>query len=128
MRPSAKVFLWRDSVAAGDDVDAPHEMALDLPPGSTVGALCSRLVTLDYLPSVSGGRATWILEGTRALAVFAQQWASPKFLLAEDMPIAALLKPKGAPHLEFLYWCQVDPELVHRNLLSGLPLPGKYSA
>jgi hypothetical protein len=84
---TTKLILWRDSVCAGDDCDAPHELALAVGADS-LGSFIKRLLAADYLPSISGGNATWILKTERhtdrALAVIAQQWAEPRFVVAAD--------------------------------------------
>ena len=79
---TTQLILWRDSVCAGDDCDAPHELALAVGADS-LGSFIKRFLAAGYLPSISGGNATWILKTERhtdrALAVIAQQWAEPGF-------------------------------------------------
>jgi hypothetical protein len=128
MPPSAYISLWRDSVAAGDDVDAPHETTIKVEAAATIGDLCILMSTLNYLPTIAGGRATWILNGKSPIAVFAQQWVLPKLVVAGDRPIGDFIHKAGSPQLNLHYWCQVDPELVHRNLSLGLPLPDRHSS
>jgi len=121
-----ELIVWRDSVCAGDDCDAPHELALSLPRESTLRQAAAQLLDVRYLASISGGKATWFLEGKRPLFVFAQQWTQPRFLLPPDSRVASFMLPDGKPHLQFRYWCQVDPDRVFDCLKDGKPLPDKY--
>jgi len=118
-----RLVIWRDSVCAGDDVDAPHELSLTFPSDASLQNLADLLLAQRYLASISGGQATWILESTRPLAVFAQQWPHPRFLMAPDTPLTSLVDPEALPHLQFRYQCQADPEQVFNCLTKGLPLP-----
>ena len=121
------LVIWRDSVAAGDDADAPHEWLLSATPDASVAEVVERITSARYLASISGGEATWILEGDRPLAVVAQQWTEPRFLVDPALPVADLVNPSALPHLQARYWCQVSPDLVLDCLRTGRPLPDKYS-
>ena len=126
MSSDLQITIWRDSVCAGDDADAPHEVRLVLPREVSVGSLADRIIERRYLASVAGDRATWILNGRRPLAVFAQQWLQPRFLISPESLLAPLIDLTTSPHLQFRYWCQVDPDRVFDCLLHGKPLPDKY--
>ena len=65
------LIVWRDSVCAGDDCDAPHELKLTVR-DDTLHDVVNELMRKRYLASVEGGKATWILEANRPLAVVAQ--------------------------------------------------------
>ena len=121
------IVVWRDSVAMGDDADAPHELALPLPSDSSLAVVVDALLRARYLASIAGGRATWIVEGERALAVLAQQWDAPRWLVAPETAVSTVTRPAGRPHLELRYWCQADPERVYACLRAGEPLPDRYS-
>lgn len=58
-RPKIKIILTRDSVAAGDDCDAPHKKILTihsfLDPHIFV-----REISSNYLPSVAGIGHSWL--------------------------------------------------------------------
>ena len=124
MDHSLSLIAWRDSVCAGDDCDAPHELSISVPRDVSVLQVAERFG--GYLPSIQGGKATWILEGRRPLAVFAQQWSEPRFLVAPESPFVSLVDLDATPHLQFRYWCQVDPERVFDCLRRGQQLPDKY--
>jgi len=114
-------------VHAGDDIDAPHEIRLPITDDESLESVISRVVSTNYLASISGGKATWIVEsGSRPLAVVAQQWPMARLLVGADYGLAALLNSNTACHLNFRYWCQVDPDQVFECLQHGRPLPNRY--
>ena len=59
-----KIELTRDSVAAGDDCDAPHERTVVIEPAENNNELVEQLIR-GYLPSVNGVGHSWtvILNG-----------------------------------------------------------------
>jgi hypothetical protein len=127
MQNASLLVIWRDSVCAGDDVDGRHELTLSLPLDASLRQLTEQLLNRRYLAFISGGQATWIFEGGCPLAVFAQQWIQPRFLVSPDLPFSSFIKPDSQPHFNFRYWCQVDPDRVFDCLQRGEPLPDKYA-
>lgn len=72
------LVVWRDSVAAGDDIDAPHEIKIPVEEGASVADVVAKVISTRYLPRISGGRATWIVEASsQPIAVLAQQCKPP---------------------------------------------------
>ena len=126
MPQSMSVIIWRDSVAMGDDADAPHEWAVPLPADATVASLVTKILRKGYLAEIAGGLATWIVEGSQPVAVLAQQWSEPRWLVDSGMPVAALRRKAGRANFEIRYWCQVAPERVYACLREGKPLPDRY--
>jgi hypothetical protein len=108
-----KINIERDSVCAGDDVDAPHAKSLELPSPGSLGQLVAAVRLVNYLPSIQGGQATWILRlGGQAVAVLAQQWVEPKYLVDSSIPVDSLIKPDLSEI--FIEYCeQEDPQLVY---------------
>jgi hypothetical protein len=92
------LIVWRDSVCAGDDCDAPHERAFSIPGASTLGQAAAQLLGSSYLASISGGKATW-------------------FYLAWTKELQNLQQPVG----EFI--SKVLPQLVGELAGSNLPQP-----
>jgi hypothetical protein len=121
------LVVWRDSVAAGDDADAPHEWLLRVESDASVADVVQQIATARYLASISGGEATWIIQGDQPLAVVAQQWTEPRFVVDSEMPIRDVLNPSARPHVQARYWCQVSPDRVLDCLRTGQPLPDKSS-
>lgn len=120
------VVIWRDSVAMGDDADAPHEWAAPVAADASIGAVVAAMLRASYLASIAGGHATWIVEGVEPLAVVAQQWSVPRWLVPPELPAATLARPDQRPGLQIRYWCQVDPNRVFACLRTGAPLPDRY--
>ena len=73
-----KAYFTRDSVSAGDDVDAPHPREIRLTGDVTVERLVREVVSAADLPRIAGGRATWCVSSGVPLAVVAQQWSEPR--------------------------------------------------
>lgn len=117
----------RDSVCAGDDIDAPHSMQLSVGADETLAKLLSRIVGMPYLASIFGGKATWIVESAIPLAVVAQQWDRPAYLVDPAVRIVDCVSFDIPRPLFFRYWCRVDPAVVLACLKAGRPLPDKYS-
>ena len=124
-----QLLVWRDSVCMADDIDAPHELTLSVGSDESLRGVVRRFGT-NYLASIAGGRATWILETGerkgRPLAVLAQQWWRAQFLVEPDAAVSAYIQQDVRPHLYLRYWCQVDPEKVFGCLQRGEPLPDRY--
>jgi hypothetical protein len=119
--------IRRDSVCLADDVDAPHEVKLAIEGDASLWSVAERVLQMRYLPGIAGGRATWILEsGSRALAVFAQHWSRPRFLVSPDRAVLSYIDREAKSHLNLRYWRQADPEDVYEALRTGGPLPDRY--
>jgi hypothetical protein len=105
-----KAYVTRDSVAAGDDVDAPHARTLELPDVGDVRALVTAVKGGYPLPGISGGKATWVLSSGTPLAVVAQQWARHRLVCWKAMRISELDVNAGVLGLHFSYLAQIPPE------------------
>ena len=107
-----KLYLTRDSVHAGDDGDAPHERTLDVPDRSPLDRVLGAVLAARYLPSISGGRATWSVASNIPLAVVAEQWPAPRLLFLTESQVRGLDWHGDTLRLQFNYHAQADPELV----------------
>lgn len=118
-----KITVDRTSVAAGDDA-VPHVMTIDVPPSRPLAEVVTDLVAKHYLASIAGGRATWILVSgdRRPLAVLAQQWPEPRYLVDPGRPISSFGTANGVSLL-FRYWLQHDPDFVFAELAAGREPP-----
>lgn len=105
-------YFTRDSVAAGDDADAPHARDIYVPDDVTVIDLVQLVWREGRLPSISGGQATWALTSIVPLAVGAQQWPEPRVLRSFAPGWAELDVKGGTVRLHFSYFAQRDPEVV----------------
>jgi len=110
------VRVDRDSVAMGDDIH-PHDETIELPDGTPLADVVADLLERRFLASIAGGRATWILVADRPLAVVAQQWDEPRFLVDGSRPIRSF--GAGDVSLRFRYWKQHDPDAVFAELAAG---------
>ena len=78
------VPIDRDSVHAGDDLES-HAMSITLNPLATLRTLIEVIQDMDYLPRISGGKATWVVYSSgKPLGVFAQQWSEPKLTVPPE--------------------------------------------
>jgi len=116
-----KLYVTRDSVAAGDDLHAPHRVEMDGPTQEDVEAAIARVLAAGYLPRISGDKATWSVTSNRVLAVVAQEWRAPKLLWSFDQSYRGLDTANGRLRLHFNYHAQHDPDVV-LELLSQLRL------
>lgn len=106
------IYLTRDSVAMGDDIDAPHAYELSVPVGCTLAQALQYVLNRPYLASIAGGKATWVaLLQQKPVAVLAQQWTQPVLLGPDHM------LPSGLEvQLHFRYYTQQEPEAVLAEL------------
>ncbi len=118
----------RGTVHASDD--APSKQ-ISVAPGTTVRAMVATAIADAYLPSITGGKATWIVESSgagrgaetpnacgtalRPIAVCAQQWTEVKFLIDADVLVGTHFG-ETLPLLNLRYRCQAEPETVLREL------------
>jgi hypothetical protein len=123
---SENIILWRDSVAAGDDVFAPHEQKIKIENDETIETTMEKILATNYLPNIQGGKATWIVVGKNSLAVVAQEWSKPHFFIKTTTYTKDLIDSTNEWQLEFRYWCQVDPNRVTESIIQGKPLPDKF--
>jgi hypothetical protein len=72
-----KLLLARASASAGDDMDTPHELRQEIDTDKVDEALLW-ITRSGYLPTISGGKVTWSAVSNLPIAVFAQQWDSPR--------------------------------------------------
>jgi hypothetical protein len=102
--PKITITVTRDSVCAADDCDAPHEKTVSLPSFIDPIDFIRELLTRYSLPHISGGAATWTCHfNGENIAVIAQQWPSPKAMIAE----MAFLETN---ELHFEYHAQERPD------------------
>jgi hypothetical protein len=110
-----KVRVNRDSVCAGDDIEA-HDRLLDLPDVETLDALVASVLRAYELPRIQGGEATWCLASRHPIAIVAQQWASPRIVPWQSQPITGCKVVDGIVRLHFTYLVQTDPALAYEVL------------
>lgn len=107
-----KIIITRDSVAAGDDIDAPHRLEFGVPSDQSILHVLRHVSQLNYLPSIVGGKATWSAVSGFPLAVVAQQWREPKPLCASSIAMPELDSRSDGLYVHFNYHSQTDPDIV----------------
>lgn len=110
------LYVTRESVAAGDDVDAPHVREFALERAASLETALATVISAHYLPSIAGGLATWSVASGIPLAVIAQQWPAPRMLVRAGEEPMALDRASGVLRLHFNYHAQLDPEIVFEVL------------
>nr|WP_295786468.1 hypothetical protein [Rhodoferax sp.] len=119
------VQVERGSVHASDEAP-PRRIGVQS--GTTIRTMLELATADAYLPRISGGKATWVVESTSAgggkifvpIAVCAQQWAEPAFLALADSSVAAHFG-SSALCLNFRYRCQDDPDAVLAEMIARAP-------
>jgi hypothetical protein len=99
------------SVCAGDDCDE-HQRQFNLPGSDSLEKLLAAIIKSNYLPTISGGCATWSVTSAIPIAVIAQQWTEPRMLFLLPKDLAKLERKEGILRLHFNYHAQIDPEIV----------------
>jgi hypothetical protein len=102
-----RLHLSRDSVAAGDDVEA-HDQDVEVDERRNLATFIQMTVRDGYLPTISGGKATWVAMSGRhgkPLAVVAAQWKAPQLIVAFGTEVGAI-----GDSLHFRYLTQRDPQ------------------
>ena len=110
------IYATRDSVAAGDDIDAPHGCSFSFPDAMRVMEVIGRIVAAGYLARISGGKATWSVVSGFPIAVIAQQWTQPRPVCWPEVEVSELETRNGVIQLHFNYHTQIDPDIVFEVL------------
>ncbi len=107
-----RLHLTRDSVAAGDDADAPHprvdRLTQDLATPAEVQALLGEIAG-RYLPGVAGP-ATWIAWSRVPLLVLSGSWPAPRTIWLTESDLSLLDWREDGLHVHFVYLALADPE------------------
>jgi|WetSurMetagenome_2_1015567.scaffolds.fasta_scaffold1621938_1 hypothetical protein len=111
-----KIILTRDSVCAGDDVDAPHETSILIDENWKIKRILEEVLNNHYLATIEGGKATWSVACENPIAIIAQQWKEPKLICMSDFPFQGTRGFKEIETLHFNYHAQDDPDTVHHVL------------
>ena len=107
-----RLYITRESVAAGDDVDAPRLRTGEISDDSSIEQLIAACLKVSPLPMISGGEATWCLSSLVPLAVVAQQWEQPRPVWGVSRRIESLDLRGDDLRLHFSYFAQHDPNDV----------------
>ena len=115
-----KIYVTRDSVSAADDLHAPHLLETKVS-NDSVEAAITHVLSLGYLPRISGGRATWSVASGQFIAIVAQEWEKPEFVNQVAIKLKGCEVQDGKLRLHYNYHAQEDPSCVMR-VLRGIRL------
>lgn len=97
------VVVTRDSVAAGDDCDAPHVISFVASERMRVKDVFKHLARLRYLPHVAGRGHSWeALFNERKVASFVANKRRPKFSMLLFTPLTEFVI-EGNVHIHLHY-------------------------
>ncbi|GAA3964281.1 hypothetical protein [Hymenobacter antarcticus] len=109
-----KVRLTRESVAMGDDDDAPHHCEITVADDASLLAIIKVVLQSHYLASIAEGKATWTVISRIPIAIVAQQWAEPR-MLTPVSSLSSLNFLGNVLSMHFDYRVQQDPDLVYEE-------------
>jgi hypothetical protein len=112
---STTLRLTRDSVAAGDDVDAPHERFVVLEQAVVTPADLQAVlaeIAPGYLPRVAG-TATWAAYSGMPLMVFSNGESAPQPFWLMDSEMGRLAQREGALSIYFAYLATTPPKTAY---------------
>ena len=107
-----ELYVIRDSVAMGDDINYPHERQFSFPDLMSIEEAIERIAASGYLPMMYGGCATWSVVSGFPISVIAQQWEKPLSVGWQPVKVVDLQLKDGMVGLHFNYHAQVEPEIV----------------
>ena len=111
-----KLHLTRDSVAIGDDIDAPHFKEANIDGETTSLDLAKEIQGMRYLANIGAGEATWSIVAAIPIAIVAQQWEEPKLVTHENPTLRELAKGEDLLKVHINYHCQEDPDEILEKL------------
>lgn len=109
------VLAHRDAVRAGDE-EGPLSRLFEVSETISLVRFLATMREGRFLPRVFGGRATWVVEGDRPLAVLAQEYRDAWPLTEAGAKLVDLAGTLPRPHLTFRYHGRRLPEDVFREL------------
>ena len=111
-----EIILTRDSVAAGDDGDAPHYLTIEIDTDDRIETILKTILNLRYLPQIRGYKATWSVASNEPLAIIAQEWSAPMLICMSEYPYQDTRAFYNIKRLHFNYHAQDDPETAFKIL------------
>ena len=113
-----KIKLTRESVAMGDDVNAPHFLEIEIDPNWKIIEILKQINKTNYLPKISGGKATWSVVINKPIAVLTQEnLEEPLLICLPDYPCQGTKGYVEFDHIHFNYRAQKKASEVFEVLL-----------
>lgn len=95
--------------------DSAGCLVLSLQDDATVSDVLLAMLRADFVPSIGGGRATWLLMGFKPVAVIAQQWTAPRWLVSPKLSVPVTRETSG----QYDYWLHYggdrDPDEMYED-------------
>ncbi|MDB5127623.1 MAG: hypothetical protein JWQ85_1855 [Mucilaginibacter sp.] len=111
-QPNVKTInLTRESVSMGDDA-FDHSLKVEVDRNWNISQILEKIIEINYLPQIHGGKATWSVAHHTPLAIVAQQWGKPELICGADYPYANTEHYITIGSLHFNYHAQQDPITV----------------
>ena len=110
-----QVRIDRDSVCAGDDVEA-HDELRRYEPQMKFGYVVQSIIISDFLPIYEGSNAAWLISvDNKQIGVASGKWEKPKFTFNYDVELSSVCT--GNPStLYFHYHSEGEPEKLFESL------------
>lgn len=108
-----EIYATRSSVAAGDDVFAPHAQTFAMPDGSPIEDVLAHIQKEGYLAELASGNACWSVASNVPIAVLAQKWTEAQIIFHFPNELEIV---DGVLRLQFNYHGQIEPEVVQKIL------------
>ena len=108
-----KINLTRESVSMADDINAPHFLNIEIHPIWTISEILKHILKLNYIPKVSGGKATWSVSINEPIAVLSQEnFENPMLICLTEYPYQETSGFVNIENIHFNYHSQKRPEEV----------------
>lgn len=109
-----RIRYERSSVCMGDDVMTPNAYEFELDEQMTIYELAKLVIKQNYLASIQGGKATWVMSSNREdICVIAQQWDNPKMMISGNRMVKDFTEINGVRLFHFSYLVQADPDVIY---------------
>lgn len=110
------IKVQRDSVCAGDDINAPHEKIFKVEENWKVVDLLNYILSENYLVKIQGQDATWSVAGPHPIAVISKQWDKPRMIISSDATFEGDFFNLPIRYFKFSYHLTLDPNVVYKVL------------
>jgi hypothetical protein len=110
-----KIRLTRDSVSMGDEVGGTS-LEIEVNEYWLIEKILDEILRINYLPKMSGDKATWSVAFENPIAVISQQWEKPEIIIHSEFPFPHKEQSKIFNRLHFSYYPDEEAWLVYRIL------------
>lgn len=118
-RGSFVLHAWPDSVDERGDRGEISGRSVVVQPDDTVEDVFRRVLKKlwgkPFLPRRAGVSGTWLAVCQNPVAVVADGWPEPKFIVAPSASAQTLFAAKSPASLHFHYLSSLDPDFVFKN-------------